>query len=342
MNCPNCGTYNDPQSKICIKCGNALNTENFNQPNQLNENINSPQNYEQPQMQQSFQNQNDSNNKKPINGITIIIIIILLIAIGGGLFYFSTKDKKSKKSEVENNTSQIIENENENSAGNNSANLNSSVDNEEQNDIDDNSNNTTGSVDPNTNINYDENGAFLMPIQDIFTDAIKGTTVTGFISRGKVKVGDKVQIIGLDQEIKTAVVAEVVAGKKEGEATINDNAIIVLHGITRNEMEIGQVLATPNSIIAAKKFEADIYVLSEDEGGKTLTFAANYTPQFRFGTIDIQGTATLLNGVEKVNPAEKAKLSIELTRSVAMDVGREFTIRENGQKIAYGKITKVN
>ena len=286
------------------------------QTNGLNQNMNPQQNYQQPTPQ--AQNQNNSNNKSKI-----IVVIILLIVVGGGIFYFMTKDKKLDKTDVENNTNQTVENEEQNSTENNS--------------------NTSGSVDSNTNTNYDENGAFLMPIEDVFTITGRGTVVTGRVSRGKIKVGDTIQIIGLDKEIKTTVVDGIEMFRKElDEATIGDNAGILLRGIAREEVERGQVLAKPNSIIAAKKFEADVYVLSKEEGGRHTPFFTNYRPQFYFRTTDITGTVTLPEGVEMVNPGENVKLSVELVNSIAMEVGTEFSIREGGRTIASGKVTKVN
>ncbi len=303
---------------------NPMMGQPIQQTNGLNQNVNPQQNYQQsaqPQMQQPTQNQNHSNNKKSMNGI-IIVVIILLIVIAIGIFYLTTKDKKLDKTDVDNNTNQTVEKEEQNSTESNS--------------------NISGSVDSNTNTNYDENGAFLMPIEDIFTITGRGTLVTGKVSRGKIKVGDTIQIIGLDKEIKTTVVKGIeISRKSVDEATVGDDVGILL-SIAREELEIGQVVAKPNSIVAAKKFEADVYVFSKEEGGRQTPFFTNYRPQFYFRTTEVTGTITLPDGVEMVMPGDNAKFSVELVKSIAMEVGTEFSIREGGRTIASGKITKVN
>ena len=201
---------------------------------------------------------------------------------------------------------------------------------------------TIGKVDEGTNTTYDENGAFLFSIEDVFTITGRGTVVTGHVERGTVKIGDKVQIIGLNQEILTAEVTGIEMFRStNNEATIGDNAGILLKDITREQVQRGQVLAKPNSIVAAKKFDADVYVLTPEEGGRQTPFVTNYSPQFYFRTITITGTIELPDGIEKVNSGESVSLTTTLVSNVAMEVGTEFSIREGGRTIGKGTVTKV-
>lgn len=201
---------------------------------------------------------------------------------------------------------------------------------------------TIGKVDEGTNTTYDENGAFLFSIEDVFTITGRGTVVTGHVERGTVKIGDKVQIIGLNQEILTAEVTGIEMFRTtNNEATIGDNAGILLKDITREQVQRGQVLAKPNSIVAAKKFDADVYVLTPEEEGRQTPFFTNYSPQFYFRTIETKGTITLPDNIEMVSPGDSVSFTTTLVSNVAMEVGTEFVIREGGKIIARGTVTKV-
>lgn len=203
-------------------------------------------------------------------------------------------------------------------------------------------NNKIGKVEEGTNTNYDENGAFLMAIGDIFSISGQGTVVNGKIERGTVKIGDKVQIIGLDKEIITAEVAGIEKFKEVlEEAKIGENVAILLKNITSDQVEKGQVIAKPNSIVASTKFEADIYVLSKEEGGKQTSIFSNYRPRFIFRTVDISGNIELSDGIDSINPGENSSVTVELFTSVALEVGTEFSFKENGRVVGTGVVTKL-
>ena len=193
-----------------------------------------------------------------------------------------------------------------------------------------------------TNTSYDENGAFLFSIEDVFTITGRGTVVSGKVERGKVKVGDTVQIVGLNNEILTTEVTGVEMFRQTSEeATVGDNAGILLKDITRAQVQRGQVLSKPNSIVAATKFDANVYILTKEEGGRQTPFFNGLKPQFYFRTIDITGTITLPKGVEMVMPGDNVSFTTTLISPVAMEVGTEFSIREGGRTIGEGTVTKV-
>jgi len=201
---------------------------------------------------------------------------------------------------------------------------------------------SVGKVDKGTNTTYDENGAFLFNIEDVFTITGKGTVVTGSVQRGTIKVGDKVQIIGLGEEIITTEVIEIEMFRVlQDEVTIGDNAGIILKDVERDQITRGQVLAKPNSIVASTKFDADVYILSKEEGGRQTPIFTDYHPQFYFGTIGITGVIDLPSNVERVNPGEDVSFTATLETNVAMEVGIEFSIIEGEITVGRGKVTKV-
>ena len=182
---------------------------------------------------------------------------------------------------------------------------------------------------------------FLMPIEDVFTISGRGTVVTGRVERGKVKVGDEIEIVGI-RDTKKRVVTGVEMFKKlldEGQA--GDNIGVLLRGTDREEVERGMVLAKTASITPHTKFKAEVYVLSKDEGGRHTPFITGYRPQFFFRTTDVTGSVQLPGGVEMVMPGDNANLSIELITPIAMEVGLKFAIREGGRTIGAGSITEI-
>lgn len=182
---------------------------------------------------------------------------------------------------------------------------------------------------------------FLMPIEDVFSIKGRGTVVTGRIERGKVKVNDTIEIVGL-RETKSTVVTGVEMFRKsldEGEA--GDNVGVLLRGIEKNDVERGQVLAKPGSITPHKKFEAEVYVLSKEEGGRHTPFFSGYRPQFYIRTTDVTGQVTLPSGIEMVMPGDNTKMEAELIVPVALEESLRFAVREGGKTVGAGAITKI-
>jgi elongation factor Tu len=189
-----------------------------------------------------------------------------------------------------------------------------------------------------------EDKPFLMSIEDVFSIKGRGTVGTGRIERGKVKVGDEVEIIGLTKQPKKTVVTGVEMFNKTLEFGVaGDNVGVLLRGIERNELERGQVLAKPGSITPHTKFEASVYVLSKDEGGRHTPFFTGYRPQFYFRTTDVTGSITLPQGVEMCMPGDNVNLTVELIAEspIAMDEGLRFAIREGGRTVGSGVVTKI-
>ena len=190
----------------------------------------------------------------------------------------------------------------------------------------------------------EESDAFLMPIEDTFySNDLGGTVVNGRVKRGQVKPGDTIQIIGLDHKIIDAEIKRIGAREQQEVevAKAGDNAGLVLKDVDRNSVERGQVAAAPGSIKAYKKFEAKIDMLKSSEGGRSTPFYDKYKPQFYFYTTDITGEVTL-DKDEKVSPGDKdVKITVELTKDTAMEVGTSFAIREAGKTIARGTVTKM-
>ena len=187
----------------------------------------------------------------------------------------------------------------------------------------------------------DDQKPFLMPIEDIFTITGRGTVVTGRIERGVVHMGDAVQIVGIRPTQDTTVTGIEMFNKTLQEGWAGDNAGILLRGVEKKDVIRGQVLAAPKSINPHTKFEAQIYVLTEKEGGRHSPFFTGYRPQFYFRTTDITGTVNLEAGVDMVKPGDNVKIIGELIHPIAMDEGLKLAIREGGRTIASGQVTKI-
>jgi elongation factor Tu len=183
---------------------------------------------------------------------------------------------------------------------------------------------------------------FLMPVEDVFTITGRGTVGTGRIERGRVKVGDEIEIVGLQDKARKSVVTGIEMFRKLlDEGIAGDNVGVLLRGIERDDIERGQVLAKPGSIKPHKKFEAEVYVLSKDEGGRHTPFFSNYRPQFYFRTTDVTGSITLPEGVEMVMPGDNVRMVVELITPIACEEGLRFAIREGGRTVGAGVVTKV-
>ena len=181
----------------------------------------------------------------------------------------------------------------------------------------------------------------LMPIEDIFSISGRGTVVTGRIERGKVKVGEEVEIVGFRDTRKTVVTGVEMFKKQLDEGMAGDNAGLLLRGIAKEDVERGMVLAKPGSITPHTKFKAEIYVLSKDEGGRHTPFFNGYRPQFYFRTTDVTGVAKLPAGTEMVMPGDNVALEIDLITPVAMEKGLRFAIREGGRTVGAGTISEI-
>jgi len=182
---------------------------------------------------------------------------------------------------------------------------------------------------------------FLLPIEDVFSIAGRGTVVTGRVERGIVKIGDELEIVGLKPTLKTICTGVEMFRKLLDEGRAGDNVGVLLRGTKREEVERGQVLAKPGSITPHTKFEAEIYVLSKDEGGRHTPFFKGYRPQFYFRTTDVTGECMLPEGVEMVMPGDNIKMVVNLIAPVAMEEGVRFAIREGGRTVGAGVVSKV-
>jgi elongation factor Tu len=188
----------------------------------------------------------------------------------------------------------------------------------------------------------DTDKPFLMPVEDVFSITGRGTVATGRVERGVVKVGDSVEIVGLRDESRVVVVTGVEMFRKMlDEAQAGDNIGALLRGVQRNEIERGQVLAKPKSISPHTKFEAEVYVLSKEEGGRHTPFFNGYRPQFYFRTTDVTGDIQLEEGVEMVMPGDNSKFTITLITPIAIEEGLRFSIREGGRTVGSGVVTKL-
>ncbi len=187
----------------------------------------------------------------------------------------------------------------------------------------------------------DQDMAFLMPIEDIFTISGRGTVVTGRIERGVINMNDPVEIVGIRPTASSVVTGIEMFNKMLDQGMAGDNVGILLRGIDKKEVQRGQVLAKPGSIHPHTKFEGQLYVLSADEGGRHSPFFSGYRPQSYFRTTDITGTITLPEGVDMVKPGDNTKVIGELIHPVAMDKGLKFAIREGGRTIASGQVTEI-
>ena len=183
---------------------------------------------------------------------------------------------------------------------------------------------------------------FLLSVEDVFTITGRGTVATGRVERGKVKVGDEVEIVGLTPQIKKSVVTGLEMFRKTlDEAQAGDNAGALLRGVEKDEIRRGQVVAAPGSITPHTRFKAQVYVLSRDEGGRHTPFFTNYRPQFFFRTTDVTGSITLAQGVEMIIPGDNANLEVKLIAPIAMEKGQRFAIREGGHTVGAGAVTEV-
>ena len=305
MICKSCRNPVPDGMNRCPNCGGQIMIEKQSVVNQN-------------QSQNIYEQNNNINNmqqpsKKSNNSLIIILIIVIII----GIFVLKPKGGNDSNSNVESNSE---------SNSNSNSNMES------------NSNTTP------INTNYDKDGAFLMSIEDVFTITGRGTVVTGKISRGTVKINDEIEIIGLNHEVKTTVVTGIEMFRKQMDsAQIGDNVGLLLKDVSREDVERGQVVAKPNSIKETKNFEANVYFLTEKEGGRKTPIISNYKPQvYIYSDSSITGTVTLLGGKDSANPGDKVDISILLDKSVALEVGKDFTIREGGKTIGKGTVTKVN
>jgi len=187
----------------------------------------------------------------------------------------------------------------------------------------------------------DEDKPFLMPVEDIFTISGRGTVVTGRIERGVINMNDEVEIVGIRPSAKSTVTGIEMFQKTLDQGMAGDNVGILLRGVDKKDVERGQVLAKPGSIKPHTKFEAQLYVLSKEEGGRHSSFRTGYRPQFYFRTTDITGTIELEAGTEMVMPGDNVKVIGELIHPIAMDEGLKLAIREGGHTIASGQVTKI-
>ncbi len=182
---------------------------------------------------------------------------------------------------------------------------------------------------------------FLMPIEDVFTITGRGTVVTGRVERGQLKLNDEVEIVGLKPTKKTVVTGIEMFRKQLDYAESGDNAGVLLRGISREDVERGQVLAKPGSVTPHKKFKCEVYVLSKEEGGRHTPFFTNYRPQFYFRTTDVTGVIELPAGVDMVMPGDNVSMTVELIAPIAIENGTKFSIREGGRTVGSGVVSEV-
>ena len=187
----------------------------------------------------------------------------------------------------------------------------------------------------------DTDKPFLMSIEDVFTITGRGTVVTGRVERGKLNLNDTVEIVGIRPTQSTVVTGIEMFRKQLDYAEAGDNAGVLLRGISREEVERGQVLAKPGSVTPHKKFKAQVYVLSKEEGGRHTPFFANYRPQFYFRTTDVTGVIELEPGVEMVMPGDNVSITVELIHPIAIENGTKFSIREGGRTVGAGNVTEI-
>ena len=184
-------------------------------------------------------------------------------------------------------------------------------------------------------------GAFLMPVEDVFSISGRGTVVTGRIERGKVKVGEELEIVGIKDTAKTTCTGVEMFRKLLDDGQAGDNVGLLLRGTKREEVERGQVMAQPGSIKPHKKFSAEVYILSKEEGGRHTPFFKGYRPQFYFRTTDVTGSVVLPKDVEMVMPGDNIGMDVELITPIAMEDGLRFAIREGGRTVGAGVVTKI-
>ncbi len=184
-------------------------------------------------------------------------------------------------------------------------------------------------------------GAFLMPVEDVFSISGRGTVATGRVERGVVKVGEEVEIVGVKETTRTTCTGVEMFRKLLDEGVAGDNIGVLLRGVKRDEIERGQVLAKPGSITPHTEFEAEVYVLSKDEGGRHTPFFKGYRPQFYFRTTDVTGEVELPEGVEMVMPGDNVQMRVKLIAPIAMEEGLRFAVREGGRTVGAGVVAKI-
>ena len=183
---------------------------------------------------------------------------------------------------------------------------------------------------------------FLMPVEDIFTITGRGTVATGRVERGVLHVSDEVEIVGINEETQKSVITGIEMFRKQlDEAMAGDNVGLLLRGINRDQIERGQVICKPGSVKCHKKFTAQVYVLTKDEGGRHTPFFTNYRPQFYFRTTDVTGVCMLPEGVEMVMPGDNTEMEVDLIHPIAMEEGLRFAIREGGRTVGSGRVVKI-
>ena len=187
----------------------------------------------------------------------------------------------------------------------------------------------------------DANKDFLMPVEDIFSITGRGTVATGRVEQGQLKVGDEVEIVGIKDTATTTVTGVEMFRKLLDYAEAGDNIGALLRGLSRDDVERGQVLATPGSITPHSKFKGEVYVLSKDEGGRHTPFFSNYRPQFFFRTTDVTGVVNLPEGTEMVMPGDNTEMEVELIAPIAVEEGTKFTIREGGRTVGAGVVSEI-
>ena len=188
----------------------------------------------------------------------------------------------------------------------------------------------------------DNDKPYLMSIEDVFTITGRGTVVTGRVERGTLKLNEEVEIVGIKDTRKTTVTGIEMFRKQLDFAQAGDNAGVLLRGITRDEVERGQVLAKPGTVTPHTKFEAEVYVLSKEEGGRHTPFFSNYRPQFYFRTTDVTGVIELPEGTEMVMPGDNTRMTVELIHPIAIEQGTKFSIREGGRTVGSGVVSKID
>jgi elongation factor Tu len=181
-----------------------------------------------------------------------------------------------------------------------------------------------------------------MPIEDVFSISGRGTVVTGRVERGVINVGDDIEIVGIKDTSKTTCTGVEMFRKLLDRGEAGDNVGVLLRGVGREDVERGQVLCKPSSVTPHTKFEAEVYILTKDEGGRHTPFFGNYRPQFYFRTTDVTGTVELPSGTEMVMPGDNLKFNVELIAPIAMEQGLRFAIREGGRTVGSGVVSKIN
>ncbi len=187
----------------------------------------------------------------------------------------------------------------------------------------------------------DTDKPFLMPVEDVFTITGRGTVATGRVERGQLKLNDEVEIVGIKETRKSVVTGIEMFRKSLDYAEAGDNAGVLLRGVSRDEIERGQVIAKPGSVTPHTKFKATVYVLSKEEGGRHTPFFSNYRPQFYFRTTDVTGVIELPEGVEMVMPGDNVEMTVELIAPIAIENGTKFSIREGGRTVGAGNVSEI-